>query len=531
MKRTKLSATAGAICALTLTMGATLPSIVQADDVTLRSPDGSISLTGELVSLQDGTYTIRTELADLRIAASRVTCIGDACPADKPATEQVAVVGSETIGLGLMPLLLEGYAAHIDAEVQPGDNINKTTSQTSLIADGGFGDELAHYSVNWIRSSSAFDALMEETAQIGMSSRRIQPVEARALRDTGAGNMISPDQEHIVAVDSLVVVTHPDNPVQTITMDQLANIYSGVIKNWSEVGGEDADILVIDRPERSGTRSVLAEVFKAALVATIAPLEVRIANDSVRAAQLVRENENAIGFLGYAFQRGTKALTLVDACDLPMVPDAFSARTEEYPLQRRLYLYNRADNLSGQARGFVDFATSPAADAFITKSGFIGLGIESRPQTADGERAAMLTDQDADPYEAPFMRDMYEQMLDYDRLSTTFRFRTASSKLDERGRIDMQRLIDYLSDQPAGTQVLLVGFTDDVGPFDNNLALSKERAQDAFDALLTAAGDRINQLNISATGFGEMAPSGCNLNDDGRRINRRVEVWIKRGST
>jgi len=64
-------------------------------------------------------------------------------------------------------------------------------------------------------------------------------------------------------------------------------------------------------------------------------------------------------------------------------------------------------------------------------------------------------------------------MVDHDRLSTTFRFRTASSKLDERGRADMQRLVTYLEQQPAGTEVLFVGFTDDVGPFDNNLALAR----------------------------------------------------------
>lgn len=538
MKRKLLSTTASAICALSMIGGAAV-----AQDVTLRSTDGNVSLTGELVGLEGDSYIIRTARGELRVAAGRVECIGLACPSTQietvsettavaaapapVASETIAIAGSETIGLGLMPLLLEGYAASIEGEALASELSDSRLSVTSLVSDGGFGDEIGRYVVDISDSNGAFDALINKSAQIGMSARRIVPDEARALRADGAGNMVSPSQEHIVGVDSLIVVTHPDNPVEALSLEQLGQIYSGVIKNWSEVGGKDQDILVIDRPERSGTRDVLAEVFQAEVVATISPLEVRIANNSNKAAELVRENENAIGFLGYAFQRGTKAVTLVNECGLPMVPDSFSARTEEYPLQRRLYLYNRADLSTDQIQDFVDFAASPDADPFIAKSGFIGLGIERRSLSSDAERTAMLTDPRVDEYEAPFMQEMLDTMASYDRLSTTFRFGTASSRLDERGRADMARLVDYLEEQPAGTEVLLVGFTDDVGPFDNNLGISQQRAEDAFAALRDAAGDRISGLNISTAGYGEIAPTGCNLDADGRQINRRVEVWVK----
>ncbi len=543
MTRSIRATTTGAISALALAATTALPHLASAQEVTLRSPDGTVNLSGDLVRFNDESYVIMTQMGELRVSASRVDCIGDSCPASAapapapapvvaPAepivpADRIRVTGSETIGNGLMPLLLEGFAAYIEGEALPQETDEPRTSVTSLVSDGGFGDEIGTYIVSSTGSNAAFEALQTGTADIGMSARRIVPNEARALRDTGAGSMVSPEQEHIIGVDSLVVVTHPDNPVEQLTLEQLGQIYSGVIKNWSEVGGEEADILVIDRPERSGTRDVLAEVFEAQIVATLSPLEVRIANDSNKAAQLVRENENAIGFLGYAFQRGTKAINLVNECRVPMVPSTFAARTEEYPLQRRLYLYNRGDVPQEQVKSFTGWAASPAADGFIGKAGFIGLGIERREQSADSERAQQLSNPNVDPYEAPFMQDMMATMANYNRLSTTFRFGTASSRLDERGQADLQRLIDYLEVQPDGTDVLFVGFTDDVGPFDNNLTLSKQRAQDALDAFKAAAGNRAANLNINATGYGEIAPSGCNITDEGRQINRRVEVWIQ----
>jgi phosphate transport system substrate-binding protein len=129
-------------------------------------------------------------------------------------------------------------------------------------------------------------------------------------------------------------------------------------------------------------------------------------------------------------------------------------------------------------------------------------------------------------FEGEVMGDMLAKMDEYDRLSTTLRFRTGSSKIDERGRLDMQRLIAYLQNAPANTKIAFVGFTDDVGPFDANQRLAVERAGAVMNELLAVAGDQLNGVEMTTAGFGEVAPSACNISDRGRGINRRVEVWI-----
>jgi len=119
------------------------------------------------------------------------------------------------------------------------------------------------------------------------------------------------------------------------------------------------------------------------------------------------------------------------------------------------------------------------------------------------------------------------KLASYDRLSTTFRFSTGSSRLDERGVLDMTRLADFLADKPEGTSVKFVGFTDGIGAFDSNQTLSEGRAAEVMEQLREFAGDRVAGLDLSSTGFGEIAPSACNVNENGRAINRRVEVWIE----
>ncbi len=510
--------------ALALAVVAANPTGAFADNVTLSSADGTIDIVGEFVDFTDNLYVIRTALGNLRVSASRVTCSGDACPDLNAKPADVRVVGSETIAVGLMPLLLEGLAVDLGA-ANDMQTAGRGNTFATFVADNGFGDELSSFQVRAEDSRAAFQSLMAQEADIALSSRRIVPDEARALRDAGAGNMVSPEQEHIIGVDSLIVITHPDNPVEVLTMQQLADIYSGRITNWSQVGGLDAPITVMQRREGTGTRDVFMDrVFGGEDPRLLWSVLVR---DSGQMAVLVNGNKNAIGYVGYAFQRGAKPTTLIDECGLTMTPDAFSARTEEYALQRRLYLYNRADISNDMASKLIDFSTSQDADFVISKAGFIGLGIDRRPQSSDDNRAKAMLSTSADAYERRISLDMIEQMEQYDRLSTTFRFRTASSNLDERGRVDMETLIDYVEALDSQARMLIVGFTDNVGQFDSNRVLSERRASEVMGELQAAGQGRLDNVEMSAVGYGEIAPSGCNQTDEGRRINRRVEIWIQ----
>lgn len=512
--------------AITLASGLAMTSMAYAGEVTLSSSDGTVNMTGEFIDFQDNAYIILTALGELRVAASRVSCSGTSCPSFDTVEADITIGGSDVVGSSLMPLLLEGYAGSLDAAASVGNTGQAGEVIATLTADQGFGDDLVSFLVNPSGSADGFQKLLNKEAEIVMSSRRIVPDEARGLRDSGAGNMIDPSQEHIIAIDSLVVVTNRANPIDTLSTEDLRAIYAGSITNWSQVGGADLPITVVSQAADSGTRTVFESRIFGEDEAVLTSAAQIIDSDSA-ASQVVNETPGAIGVVGYSFQRGANAVNLVNECGITMTPDAFSARTEEYALQRRLYLYTREDTVSEQSVNFVEFATSTGADALIGKAGFIGFGIDRREQSLDVSRTQSLLDPSVSDYESGFMRQMLASMAQYDRLSTTFRFRTGSAQLDERGRIDRDRLVTYLEGQPEGTEVLLVGFTDDVGQFDGNRELSEQRAAQVAQDLVAFAGSRLSNVSVSSVGYGEIAPSGCNANQEGRRINRRVEVWIK----
>ncbi len=510
-----------------LTACGIFPASVMAQEVTLKSADGTVNLTGQLVKFENGNYTLSNELGELSISASRVRCEGEACPELDTGVADVKLVGSDTVGEGLMPLLMSGYATFLDAELQVENTATEGQFVARFIGDQGFGDPAGNYLVTSTASRDAFSGLLEGTGEIGMSSRRITPEEARALRDAGAGSMIDPSQEHIIAVDSLIIIVHPDNPANSISIGDLAKIYSGEYANWSQVGGPDMPINVITRAEGSGTLTVFqSRIFGSNLPP--APAGQVVAGDNNEAAALVNQDPSAISFVSYAFQRGNKALKLINECGIETSPDAFSVKTEEYSIQRRLYLYNRADASGDLVKKFLEFTASPVADQVISQSGFIDFGVISNPQDADSPRAAALSATLADSYEKSVIDEMLGKMTGTERLSTTFRFRAGSTKLDDRGLIDMQRLLEYLKAQPEGTKVTLVGFSDNAGEFDPNLDVAKGWAEIVAKELAAAGGESLVNVSIDATGFGEIAPVACNTSEAGRQTNRRVEVWISR---
>lgn len=506
-----------------------LPTLSWGAEVTLKSADGTVNLVGEFVDFKDDSYIIRTKLGDLRISASRVRCEGEACPQVGSATADVKITGSGTIGLGMMPLLMTGFASSMEAEAEITNTANNGESIAKLVADSGFGDDIGSFLVRSTSSDEAFQALLKNESQIAMSARRILPDEARELRAAGAGNMVSPEQERIVAVDSVVVVTNPANKVQELTVDQLRSIFSGKVRNWKDVGGDDHPIQVIAQEKGSTSYEFFMNYLFDQDVPDFRPAG--LAPDDQSVSNTVYLDPHAIGYVGYAFQRGANAVTLVNECGLHARPDAFSAKTEEYDLNRRMYLYSRSDRLDPSAKSLLDFAISPEADGVIGKSGFIDLGILRRGQTQEDERGLALADE-IKAYDAGFettvAKEMLEKMVHYDRLSTTFRFRLGSSKMDERGKLDMERLISFLEDAPEGTEITFVGFTDSVGSFEGNRRLSQGRASEVMNEVRRSAGARLAHIKMRTEGFGEVSPSACNVSERGRAVNRRVEVWINK---
>lgn len=177
---------------------------------------------------------------------------------------------------------------------------------------------------------------------IGASSRELKDEEKE---DTF--------KEEVFAYDGIAVVVNPANEVQNITMQQMADIYSGKITNWSELGGKDAEIFVVSREESSGTRSAFEELVgledAGGLTGSAAVSE---GNGPVQAA--VAGNENAIGYVSFSFiDESVKALT-VDGVEAT----AELAKSGEYKLSRPFMFVYYEDKATDAGLAFLEFAIS-----------------------------------------------------------------------------------------------------------------------------------------------------------------------------
>lgn len=178
---------------------------------------------------------------------------------------------------------------------------------------------------------------------LGASSRELKDDEKEDTLNT-----------QVFAYDGIAVIVNPQNEeAQDITKEQLADIYSGKITNWKEIGGKDADIFVVSREESSGTRSAFEELIgledAGGLTSNAAVSE---GNGPVQAA--VAENANAIGYVSFAFiDDSVKALT-VDGTEA--TPEL--AKSGEYPLSRPFLFCYYDDKVTDAGKAFLDFAIS-----------------------------------------------------------------------------------------------------------------------------------------------------------------------------
>ncbi len=197
-------------------------------------------------------------------------------------------------------------------------------------------------------------AVHEGTADIGMSSRALSAEEAQGIK------------VYTVGIDALAIVTHPDNPVESITLEQLQDIYLGKITNWRELGGNDLAIIPIQREISSGTRGAFDELaLEKQEPAAPALLTVITAGD---VAASVAIQPAAIGYLGFGNLESDLKVLPIDGT----LPSQETIRNGTYPLFRPLSL------LTGPlsqplADEFINFVLSPEGQEHVEEFGWISV--------------------------------------------------------------------------------------------------------------------------------------------------------------
>src|SRR5437762_4883139 len=246
--------------------------------------------------------------------------------------DTLVIKGSDTLGAKLVPQLAEQFKAQ-----RPGTTFD-------IAAEG---------------STTGIAAIIDGTAQIGMSSRPTKTEEVAAAKAKGVTF-----KETIVAYDGIAVIVNSANPVKSLTKKQVEQIFTGEATDWSAVGGSGGKISVYTRNTSSGTYSDFKEL--AMKKRDYAPGSQKMAGNEQIASE-VGKNPAGIGYVGMAYTKagGVKVVSIDGA-----TPSIQSVQNHSYPYWRPTFYYTNGEP-GGVAKTFVHFTLSSVAHKIVTQVGFV----------------------------------------------------------------------------------------------------------------------------------------------------------------
>ncbi|MDD5060538.1 MAG: phosphate ABC transporter substrate-binding protein [Candidatus Omnitrophica bacterium] len=219
-------------------------------------------------------------------------------------------------------------------------------------------------------SGTGLSSLISGTCSIAMSSRNIKEKEIALAKQKG----VEP-YEIKVALDGLAVVVNPANPVGKLTIDQLADIFSGKITNWKEVGGKDEKIVILSREVNSGTHVYFKEHVlrkgKADGKEEFAPSALLLSSSQAIADE-VSGNSAAIGYYGMGYiSNKQKAISVAkDIKSEYVAPTIENVLSGKYPISRPLFCYSNGEP-HDLIKKFVDYTLSKEGQEIVVKTDFV----------------------------------------------------------------------------------------------------------------------------------------------------------------
>ncbi len=495
-----------------------------AEDVTLTSRDGSIELTGDLLGYDGEYYRIATEYGVLTVDGSGVICDGPGCPSLGSYVAQLTFSGAPEVSSVLIPALIEGFALRRGYAVGRADGADGGLVYTLYEGEAG-GQKAAEFTILRNSSDEGFADLLGENADFALTLREVTGNEARLARDAGLGDLKSVRQTRVLALDALVPVVAPGNPVRKLTIENLVAIYSGKVTNWSELGGEDAPITAYLAEDDVGfTGLFLAKLMRGQGVAQ--SVLRKPSNHAVTHA--VVNDPFGIGIATFSDPGGAEIVTLTGSCGFEVAPGVEAIKAEDYPLTAPLYLYLPARRLPKIGREFLTYLRSSAAQMVVRRTGLVDQMPGETTVDDQGRRLANAIAMAGDEVTLEQLKTLAELMVGDTRLSVTFRFRDGSSALDGQSLSNVALLANLLeAGRFDGRVVRFVGFTDGNGRASVNLRLAEKRARAVRQAVLDAA-EALDpaRVEMQVAAFGEALPMACDDTGWGRQVNRRVEVWL-----
>ncbi len=219
-------------------------------------------------------------------------------------------------------------------------------------------------------SGTGIAALINDTVDLANASRQIKAEEIEEAQAKGVEPV-----EHIIARDAIAVIVNSENPVNELTLQQISDIYSGEITNWSEVGGEDRPIVKLSRETNSGTHVYFLETVLRLGNSddeTLFSMDTLLLPSSEGIISEVRQNPNAVGYdgLGYVPDDVKMIAIAKEAGGEYVLPSIETVNDKTYAIARDLYMYTNGEP-TGVVKDYLDWILSEEAQQIVAELGFV----------------------------------------------------------------------------------------------------------------------------------------------------------------
>lgn len=509
------------LCSAVL-LSACLGTAGLAQQVRLDAIEGTASISGELLQFDGVTFQVQTPVGVFSVNAATVVCTGPGCPNLDALPSVFTISAPPQLADVLLADIVSNYGEDQDAEVFQ-----------SLTGDGGSefsvvdfdGQEQAQISLVARNSTDAIADLLQGRAAIAVSERKATPQEEAAFQQSGKGTF-SASNEQQLALDGLVAAVSPDNPVRVIDTQTLARVFSGEITNWGQLGGPSAPIELVLPAQGSAALEALNTMVLAPNGVQLSPNVVFVEDGFV--ADLVLNSPNALGIAKFSTLRNARALSIAGVCGLPIEASVFTIKTGEYPLVQPVYLYFARQSLPLHARQLVDYARIDFVQSMVLDAGLVDRSVSQKSIDNHGQHLiSAITDvRDTDTLVA--VQRLFGNLSEADRLSTMFWFEPNDVRGTAALPAKAQALAGYFNGiDMTNKEIQVLGFSDRLEDTTESSDLSRARAEAVRDLLVQAGGNAPWLGNLRTYGYASIAPLGCNDDDDGRALNRRVEIWLR----
>lgn len=411
--------------------------------------------------------------------------------------ERLRIHGSNTMGVHLVPALVESWLRDTGYE----DIRRKARGPSMLEIHASRDGTPLIVEIGKRGSASGFADLIDGNAELAMS---VRPPDAHELVAAWQlGDLGSPDQEHVIALDGVVAIVHATNPIRHLDAAQLRAIYEGRVTDWSQLGGPNRPIRAL--VGRAGTAS--GEFFRASVMRGV-PVAARVQSHP-RVAAGVAADPDAIGIvpLRSRVPAAARPLAIADG-GVPVYPTRLGVLSEDYPLLRRYSLYG-GQMMSALGRSFALHTITRAAQEAVERAGHFATMLRPAPQPRLFDLAPEYRDLVAGAQRLP--------------LSLRFNPRGVHSVFDSRAARDLDRIVALLQ-RPAFRErravVIAFGHPDNGGDIVSTLVTN-----DRADLVATYLGERGVVVGRSH-GFGASRLLASPQSAAARYRNERVEVWV-----